>query len=190
MYRSSRGFNPPKAVITGLYNKHCSSRPPRNLTLDRASHHVGYVTQLGNDSHPRKGELPEKEIIGIQPGTKPLDGKEVEWLESSIKYPGDHHMRPHEWAFVCSAMPETRVNVPEVIRPPTGSAVSIPTTFVRKVDEKLLDKVGRHKEFLNRVGSNKWYHPLCTNDVSSYGNAYVRCMHCGPHNKSQLLISR
>jgi hypothetical protein len=83
--------------------------------------------------------------------------------------------------------PSPREDAPEI---KSDQGRSIPTTEIRKVDRSLRLNVQRFKPFMNRIGLNRWYHPLTSNDVSAYGSIYVKTMHVSPFAKTQLLVSR
>lgn len=173
-------MKPAAATVTGLYNWHRSVRSD-SVT---STHTVGYVTHLGEFSHPRK----ERSFSLSEP--IPSGTPVPIFVNTLDKYPGDHHLRPHEWAFLCSRLPLPAEESRDIVDADKLSAVSIPTEFVAQVDASLHATVERQKPFMNRIGTNKWFHPLNSNEISAYGDAYVRSMHCGPHSKSQLLISR
>ena len=173
----------PRPTVTGLYNW---SRD--TAALANPDHSVGYVTRLGDNSHPRKDPdftfTRQRSLSESRPTRTDIE-------DPTIHFPGDYHLRPHEWSYLVSKM---KIEKPQVAEETQSShnetAVSVPTTIVRGVDRDLRAQVRRQREFMNRIGSNKWYHPLSSNDVSAYGNAYVRSMNCGPFNKTQLLVSR
>ena len=161
---------------------------------DPADHKLGYVTRLGDFSHPSKSkavyftatteasETPDSEEILPQPAVGDI-------------CPGDFHLLPHEWAFRISKMPtaDCKAGKSKSVRDEPGESdcgKSVPTTVVRAIDTKLQVEMDRLKPFMNRVGENRWYHPLSSNDVSAYGNSYVRTMHTTPFAKTQLLVSR
>lgn len=112
-----------------------------------------------------------------------------------MNVPGDFHLLPHEWSFqisqkgtegrLCESTDTSAFNSPLDLD--QASAISIPTRIVQEVDEDLQKRVEIHK---NMTRNNRWSHPLSTNDVSAYGNAYVQSMHCGPYDRTQLLVSR
>jgi len=171
--------------MTGLYNWSRNVPPPGS-----PDHNVGYVTRLGDNSHPRKDPeftLPANQARSNSEPPAALS----EPFGSAVYFPGDYHLRPHEWSYLMSKVNfETSEFPTETESSRNVSAVSIPTTIVRGVDTSLRSQLQRQREFMNRIGSNKWYHPLSSNDVSAYGNAYVRSMNCGPFSKTQLLVSR
>ena len=185
----------PKNVITGLYNRRkdvvSHSSPVRGEGPTSVDHTLGYVTMLGDNSHPNKG-MPRLLSLDIQKPLTPADA-DFESLSDPLEVsslPGDFHILPHEWKYRLSHL-SPRGDV-VTSREPSESigAVSIPTTVVRRIDANLTKCFLNQGPFMNRSRSNKWYRPLNSNDVSRYGDAYVKCMHCGPFNKSQLLVSR
>ena len=148
---------------------------------------MGYVTLVGENTHPGKGRS-----FSLIPVSRHRErSAEYKPTDAIVRHPGDYHMRPHEWAFALSKM--DRGPGPEIEKVPESSvatAISVPTTIVKEVDKQLRVHLANQREYLNRIGSNKWYHPLSTNDVSAYGNAYIKSMQCGPFEKTQLLVSR
>ena len=160
---------------------------------DPADHNVGYVTLLGDNSHPTKGR--SHSLVDCRRASEDSLKQTTPQPLPGVNLPGDYHIRPHEWSYLISKVPRapcsdepTREPVSTI--PKSGSAISIPTTVVRHVDQTLRAHMAKNREFMNRIGSNKWYHPLTSNDVSAYGDAYVKAMQCGPFNKTQLLVSR
>ena len=171
------------AVVTGLYNWHRSSNQ-HNRQSSSVDHTIGYVDGCGEYTHPRRAQSFSLEKVVSDNPTKVYSEDDLNWMRSSINYPGDHHLRPHEWAYICSSFkPSPQISSPKDFLS-NISGVSIPTTVVRGVDRSL------RKRMMNKIDIRKWSHPLSMNDVSLYGDAYVKSMHCGPHNKTQLLISR
>jgi hypothetical protein len=145
----------PKGTLTGLYNKIPNVETDGSGTPRASKHTVGYVTLVGQDSHPRKG-VREK-------GSEPIK---------------------REGGFWQSKYSESR----QICKLPT--ALSVPTTVIREADRKVISGMFKYRQFMNRIGSNRWYHPLSSNEVSEYGDAYVKCMGTGPFSKTQLLVSR
>ena len=191
-----------KNIVPGMYNwTKCRVDPPiQECSPDTNAHTLGYVTLLGEDTHPRKG-LPRSFSVdnGITRHDKnvpPAFTDQGENAERVLgKLPGDYHLLPHEWNFfVTKATDSLEAKSPlaseSVSTLSNCEAVSIPTTIVRGIDSELGKSLSVQKQFINGSGSNKWYRPLNSNAVSQYGDAYTRVMHCGPFSKSQLLVSR
>lgn len=189
--------NKPKNVLTGLYNQRRRSNvqePTVGMSTENAVDHArGYITLLGEDSHPRKG-IPRS--LSVDPAADCVrgvpDDDSLGDLLDIADLPGDFHIRPHELKYRASKVPPGTLQVENVSHEPSEAtgAVSIPTTVLRRVDSNLSKCIENQNEYMNGNTSNKWYRPLNSNDVSRYGDAYVKCMHCGPFNKSQLLVSR
>ena len=189
----------PQNVITGLYNRRRDARIAPGSHYRKASidHNVGFVTMLGEDSHPPKG-IPRSFSLDVPRRVDP-EGTDMDSLCDPLEVaevPGDFHILPHEWKYRVSKysphMTESEEADTPQAQPPSEhtGAVSLPTTVVRRIDSDLSKCILNQGRFMNRSASNKWYRPLNSNDVSRYGDAYVKCMHCGPFNKSQLLVSR
>ena len=182
-------------VMTGLYNRRrdkaatCVTAHPTNAI----DHNVGFVTMLGEDSHPPKG-LPRSFSLDV-PRLSDIDDADRVSLGDPLEVaelPGDYHVLPHEWKYRLSKFSPATDDDHEDTKPiseHTG-AVSLPTTILRRIDSELSKCMINQGRFMNGSVTNKWHHPLNSNDVSRYGDAYVKCMHCGPFNKSQLLVSR
>ena len=138
--RNRRKEGAKKGTVTGLYNKVPGS--PAKVSLSgNAGHSLGYVTLVGEDSHPRKGN--EENFLGDRP-----------------------------------------------LNPSIHTGLSVPTTILRDADRRIVCSMENQRQFMNRIGSNKWYRPLISNEMSMYGDAYVRCMGSGPFSKTQMLVSR
>ncbi len=181
----------PKGTVTGLYNWKREYKPI-NHDLDPADHNMGYVTLLGDYSHPPK--------INLSQGV-PEEPHRARSLTEPRFRPGDFHLRKHEWRFEFGKEQLARSDMnkpdlgPEGVQDDLPASVtdygrSVPTTEIRKIDSNLRLCVDSFRPFMNRTVTNRWYHPLSSNDVSSYGNAYVKTMHVTPFNKTQLLASR
>lgn len=183
-----------KNVITGLYNRkkdvamHLQHPQQAKTSVE---HTLGYVTMLGDDSHPKKG-MPRSLSLDIQKPSTPTDA-DIDSLGDPLEVeslPGDYHILPHEWKYRLSYISPRGDVLPSRAPSESIGAVSIPTTVLRRIDTNLSNCITNQGHFMNRSRTNKWYRPLNSNDVSRYGDAYVKCMHCGPFNKSQLLVSR
>lgn len=178
-----------------MYNWKREFSVPVRLS-DPADHKLGYVTRLGDFTHPRKDKIVT--LTPVAHRSKTPDTGEIPPnipKGESIATPGDFHLLPHEWAFRISKIPVTEYKAGKAASmqdEPRESdcGKSVPTTVVRAIDTNLQLEMDRLKPFLNRVGENRWYHPLSSNDVSAYGNSYVRTMHTTPFAKTQLLVSR
>lgn len=160
----------------------------KSASVDRetGNHNVGYITMVGESSHPIKRPMLRMKThdMGFTP-SKDLD-------LTPISIPGDFHLRKHELKFRvgksdCCELPEPE---DEVVDMESDQGRSIPTTEIRKIDRSLRLNVEKFKPFMNRIGRNRWYHPLTSNDVSAYGSTYVRTMLVTPFAKTQLLVSR
>ena len=178
-----------KGTITGLYNsKNEVSRS--NSVPRRFGHTLGYVTLVGVDSHPRKG------IRGSIRSPKAKTEADDTCSEDGPDIPGDFHMRPHEWARWQSQLVPRHESVKfdyskeENPCASNTSGLSVPTTVIREADRNVSRGIEKQRQFMNRIGSNKWFRPLNSNEVSAYGDAYVRSMGTGPFSKTQLLVSR
>lgn len=179
--------NTSQPTVTGLYNWD-RDRQVR-VTSD---HNIGYVTLVGDFSHPPKGE---SRFTGIVASTRTRSQSPIELP------PGDFHLRKHELinrvrrsgVLVESDGCEPCLEIDEAEsddKSVTDNGRSVPTTEIRRIDRNLRLCVNEFKPFMNRSGGNKWYHPLSSNDVSLYGNTYVKTMHVTPFSKTQLLVSR
>jgi hypothetical protein len=202
--RSNSQKSSPKNIVTGMYNWSQSrkSHETRSHHADRDNHTLGYVTLVGDDSHPHK-KLPRSfSLETAQPGGRNTvrDSSDVQNIKGCIndlvrKLPCDYRIKPHEWNYLVRkytptvALEDDTSDAPAPALSERG-ACSIPTTVIRKIDSELLERIGRHKQFMNRSKLNKWYRPLNSNEVSQYGDAYVKVMRCGPFRKSQLLVSK
>ncbi len=67
---------------------------------------------------------------------------------------------------------------------------SVPSMAVREIDNSLRRSVAEHRNYMVGFGKTKWTHPVTMNDISTYGNAYIRAFKSGPFNKTQILVSR
>jgi len=186
---------PRQNIMTGLYNRrrHRVGSSDFSKPVSATDHNVGFVTMLGEDSHPPKG-LPRSFSLDAPRHADP-DDADIESLADPLDVgdlPGDYHVLPHEWKYRLSKFSAPIEDVPLNTKPPSEhtGAVSLPSTVFRRIDSELSKCIMDQGRFLNRSTTNRWYHPLNSNDVSRYGDASVKCMHCGPFNKSQLLVSR
>ena len=149
---------------------------------------------VGESSHPIKRPMLRMKTndVGFATSISEKRSKSNDIDLTPISIPGDFHLRKHELKFrvgktdfIASPEPED-----EVIDMKSDQGRSIPTTEIRKIDRSLRLNVEKFKPFMNRIGRNRWYHPLTSNDVSAYGSTYVRTMHVTPFAKTQLLVSR
>jgi hypothetical protein len=172
-------------TLTGLYNWRRGFQPSNPGNHER-THNVGFVTRVGDFSHPEKDLSFTLDIAEPSTDQEPVD------LPMTI--PGDFHLQKHELAY--RLRPSDFHNPAQCEAPePSDCKVSdcgrsIPTTVIRTVDRQISTDVDQLKPFMNTMGGSRWHRPLKTNDVSAYGNAYVRTMHATPFSKTQLLVSR
>jgi hypothetical protein len=202
--RDSSYRKSPKNVVTGMYNW-SSSRPAklRDQSLDCKEHTLGFITLVGDDSHPKK-RVPRRFNVDsrktkeglVKGGLDEVSQELKEFKDAMADLPGDYRMKPYEWKYVASKISADREPREEPITSgadpcnSSSAACSIPTTVVRNIDSEMALLMNKQRQFLNRSKANKWYHPLNSNEVSRYGDAYVKVMHFGPYSKSQLLVSR
>lgn len=80
-------------------------------------------------------------------------------------------------------------NIPD--RPDSqDTGFSLPTGIMREADNNLRRSVAEHRVYMKGFAKSKWNHPVITNDISEYGNAYIRALKAGPFNKTQILVGR
>lgn len=161
-------------------------------------HHEGYVTLLGDYSHPPRKSSSLASYSSVCCDTHDEDRllESLKSIEEALKMtrgnlPGDFNLRPHEKAFLYSKIfvkpdlvhSERADRKSSNRRPRSVDGESIATADVAKVDSTLNEYIKYKKNF-------KWNYPLSSNEISLYGDAYVKSMHCGPFRKTQLLVSR